>query len=106
MLEPGTGGSSTSQWLEDNFSDYLGEYWTDGQNPEQDMTDAFLQVGSNTDYEARLAVLKLSHAAALPCDTISTDANVTMCQADKALLASKKGFLGKMGERGIGLWST
>ena len=66
---PATGGSSTSQWLEDNFSDYLGEYWNDGQNPEQDMTNAFLQVGSNTHCIARLAVLlKLSHAAALPCD--------------------------------------
>lgn len=69
MLEPASGGSSTSQWLEDNFSDYLGEYWNDGQNPEQDMTDAFLQVGNNTDYEARLAVLqKFSRTAALPCD--------------------------------------
>lgn len=39
-----TGGSATSQWLEDNFSDYIGEHWTDGQNPQRDINKTFLQV--------------------------------------------------------------
>ena len=38
------GGVATSDWLERNFADYLGEHWSDGQTPERDITRAFLQV--------------------------------------------------------------
>ncbi|KAL3161417.1 hypothetical protein ABBQ32_010307 [Trebouxia sp. C0010 RCD-2024] len=61
----GHGGIATSDWLERNFADCLGEQWSDGQSPERDVTQAFLQ-------------------------------------ADKALLAPKKGVFGGFGERGIG----
>lgn len=39
-----TGGIATSDWLERNFADYLGELWSDGRTPEKDITQAFLQV--------------------------------------------------------------
>lgn len=39
------GGIATSDWLERNFADFLGEHWSDGRSPERDITQAFLQVG-------------------------------------------------------------
>lgn len=53
-LEPGAalavGGIATSDWLERNFADCLGEQWSDGQSPERDITQAFLQVGEKVPF--------------------------------------------------------
>ncbi len=43
-LQHYSGGIATSEWLEARFSDFLGQHWSDGQNPQADITKAFLQV--------------------------------------------------------------
>jgi len=43
-LQHYSGGTATSEWLEARFSDFLGQHWSDGQNPQADITKAFLQV--------------------------------------------------------------
>ena len=89
----GHGGDATSDWLARNFEDYIVKHWQGGDNAASAITEAFLQAST---------WLKCSLHKMLSVTQSPSDKCWFCSQADTRLLATKGGFFGSMGERGIG----
>ena len=112
----GHGGNATSEWLASNLLKYVEKYWQGSSAPEAAVKQAFLQADKVGRAAGRVGgglwcagvlcwwgVLgwRDQRAARLPACCAACCA-ATLPPAPQRILAPKAGFMGMVGERGIG----